>query len=109
MEKDVKSLTPALLKGFTEKILLAGYDEPAPIPDCHMDFWSYACSEHRRVAIAAPRGHAKSTSITHAYVLANVCFRIHDYIVILSDTEAQAVNFLHDIKMELADGQKSTI
>lgn len=106
MQNVIKSLNKNVIRGFTESILLHRYDEPSPVPDCHMDFWDYACSDHRYVAIAAPRGHAKSTAITHAYVLANVLFRIHDYVIILSDTEAQAINFLHDIKMELADNEK---
>lgn len=105
MKNVVDRLTPALIKGFTEKVLLAGYDNPSPVPWCHMDFWEMACSTERYVAVAAPRGHAKSTSITHAYTLANVVFGLHDYVVIISDTEAQAVNFLHDIRMELLENE----
>lgn len=63
------------------------------------------CSENRQVAIAAPRGHAKSTAITHAYVLANVLFREKKHVVIVSATEAQSVNFLGDIKNELVENE----
>lgn len=57
----------------------------------------------RCVAIAAPRGHAKSTCVTHAYVLASVLFRQDDFVVIGSETEAQAADFLNDIKTEILE------
>jgi predicted phage terminase large subunit-like protein len=53
------------------------------------------------VAIAAPRGHAKSTAITKSYTLAAVLFRDRAYVVIVSDTYRQAVMFLGEIKREL--------
>ena len=53
------------------------------------------------MAVAAPRGHAKSTAVTHAYVLASVLFRESDHVLIISDTDLQAIAFLSDIKMEL--------
>ena len=55
------------------------------------------------VAIAAPRSHGKSTAITHAYVLANILFRERRFILIVSDTETQAINFLGDIREELTN------
>ena len=57
------------------------------------------------MAIAAPRGHAKSTAISHTYVLANVCFRIRRHVLIVSDTEGQAVQFLGNIRRELGENQ----
>jgi predicted phage terminase large subunit-like protein len=57
------------------------------------------------VAIAAPRGHAKSTAITHSYLLAMLCFREAQYVVIVSDTEAQSILFLADIKRELSQNE----
>lgn len=61
------------------------------------------CSEHPFVAIAAPRGHAKSTAITHAYTLANIVTRNRDFILIVSDTEQQSSYFLNDLKKEILD------
>lgn len=61
------------------------------------------CSQARCVAIAAPRGHAKSTCVTHAYVLAQVLFRGSQFVVIGSETESQSVDFLNDIKAELLE------
>ncbi len=45
--------------------------------------------------------HAKSTAVTHAFVLASVLFRVNDFVIIVSDTEGQAQDFLGDIKKEL--------
>jgi hypothetical protein len=60
---------------------------------------------HKRVAIAAPRGHAKSTAITKCYTLAATLFRTADYILIVSDTYNQACLFLGEIKRELIQNQ----
>jgi predicted phage terminase large subunit-like protein len=57
------------------------------------------------VAIAAPRNHAKSTAITFAYTLAATLFRERKFVLIVSDTESQAVNFLGLIKQELGENQ----
>ena len=58
------------------------------------------------MAIAAPRAHAKSTSVTQSYTLASVLFRESDNAVILSDTDFQAIQFLGDIKMEMNEKKK---
>ena len=58
------------------------------------------------MAIASPRKSAKSTVITHVFTLYSVLFRAHDHVLILSDTEGQAIQFLSDIKMELIENQK---
>ena len=54
---------------------------------------------------SAPRGFAKSTAITHSYTLAAVLFRERNYVLIISSTEAQAIQFLNDIKHELIDNE----
>ncbi len=91
-----------LLAGLTQGFLAARYDNPKPIPPFHEEMWALACDfDKPRVAIAAPRGHAKSTAMTHAYVLAMMLFRVRDFCLVVSDTEGQAVEFLGDIKSEL--------
>lgn len=67
--------------------------------------WDLCCSKKELVAIAAPRAHAKSTAITHAYTLANVLFRERKFVILVSDTETQAVNFLREIKEELKSNE----
>ncbi len=79
------------------------YDNPSDTPDFHREIWDATCSKYKFVAIAAPRGHAKSTAVTHAYTIANVVFRTADFILIVADTETQATFFLADIKKELSE------
>lgn len=95
-------LTPELIYGFTGSLLSGRFDEPAPTPDCHLEWWGLCCSDEKRVAIAAPRGHAKSTAISKSYALAAALFRDSQFIVIISDTYKQATNFLGEIKRELS-------
>mgnify|MGYP002509500037 CR=1 FL=1 len=56
-----------------------------------------------RNAIAAPRGHAKSTNFTFKDTLHAVLYGYKHYIMIISDTGDQAEEFLDDIKTELED------
>jgi len=54
-----------------------------------------------RIAIAAPRGHAKSTIVSTAYVLWCICYELERYILIVSDTSSQANDQLEHVKREL--------
>lgn len=99
-------LTADVIYGFTASVLSQNFDEPAPTPDCHREWWELCCSDHKRIAIAAPRGHAKSTAITKAYVLASVLFRDRQHVVIVSDTYKQATTFLGEIKRELSSNDQ---
>ena len=99
-------LTADLVHGFTKSLLAHKFDSPKPTPWFHIEMWEYCCSPDRFVAIAAPRGHAKSTAISLCYVLAAVCFRENDYVWIISDTETQSIQFLQDIKTELLENEE---
>lgn len=96
-------LSSELLLRFSELFLKPQYDEPVDHPKAHLEWWDLVCSDEKLVAIAAPRGHAKSTAITLVYVLASICFRLKRHIIIVSDTEGQAVQFLGNLKKELTD------
>lgn len=98
-------LTAEIIEGFVGSVLMKRFDEPAPIPNAHREWWQLCTSPNRFVAIAAPRGFAKSTAITHSYALASVLFRERNYVLIISGTEAQAIQFLNDIKTELTDNE----
>lgn len=98
-------LTSEIVHGFSNSLLASGFDDAAPTPACHLEWWDLCCSDAKRVAIAAPRGHAKSTAITKAYGLAAVLFRAHDYVLIISDTYQQAVLFLGELKRELDNNE----
>jgi predicted phage terminase large subunit-like protein len=96
-------LTSELIEGFTGSVLASRFDDPAPIPEFHKELWGLCCLPDRKVAIAAPRGHAKSTAVTLSYALALALFRQRDHILIVSDTEGQASQFLGDLAVELAE------
>ena len=54
-----------------------------------------------RVAIAAPRGYAKSTIISLAYPLWCVLYGKEKFVLIVSNTSDQAISRLNDIKKQL--------
>lgn len=54
-----------------------------------------------RSAVAAPRGHAKSTVMSLKNVLHAALYGYKKYILLVSDTEGQAAGFLDAIKNEL--------
>jgi predicted phage terminase large subunit-like protein len=70
-----------------------------------MELWDMFLRDEPFIAAAAPRGHAKSTAITHAYGLANLLFRKASHLMIVSSSEGQSVQFLNDIKMELLENE----
>lgn len=94
-------LTSETIEGLSRTVLARNFDDPKPTPQCHREWWEMCCSRSRYVAIAAPRGFAKSTSITHVFLLATLLFRERDFALIVSDTEGQAVMFLQDLKSEI--------
>ena len=96
-----KKVTPEVVEALVEGFLKKNFDQPADIPDFHREMWGFCCSDYKFVALAAPRGFAKSTAITHAYTLACVLFRERKFVLIVADTETQAALFLDDIKKEL--------
>ena len=98
-------LTASIIEGFVGSCLAKNFHNSVVSPQCHREWWELCCSDDKYVAIAAPRGHAKSTAITFAYVLAAVLFRERNYVIIISDTEGQATLFLNDIKRELLENE----
>lgn len=96
-------LTAKTIEGFQGSLLRKRFDNPTAVPDFHREMWELLCAKNKYVAIGAPRGHAKSTAVTHTYGLATSLFRESQFTIIVSDTETQAVQFLNDIKMELND------
>lgn len=95
-----------VLEGFSKLILAKSFDDYKETPECHKEWWSACTSDHPLVALAAPRGHGKSTAITHTYTLAATLFQDRKFVVIVSDTYEQAVMFLQDIKKELVNNDE---
>jgi predicted phage terminase large subunit-like protein len=98
-------LNADVMEGFVNSVLRKNFDRPAATPEFHKEIWDLVTSPAKQVAIAAPRYHAKSTAVTHAYTLASVLFRESRYVLIVSDTVSQAIQFLGDIKKELLDNE----
>jgi predicted phage terminase large subunit-like protein len=99
-------LTADVIAGFSGSLLQGSFDNAVASPECHYDWWTYCTSLHSKVAIAAPRRHAKSTAVTLAYVLACVLFRERSYVLVISDTITQAGQFLGEIKKQLIDNEQ---
>lgn len=55
----------------------------------------------QRIAIAAPRGHAKTTIVSLAYVLWSVLYKKEKFVLLVSATREQAVQLLKTIRDEL--------
>ena len=74
-------------------------------PPFHTDIYKYLSEEDKkRVLIAAPRGTAKSTVTTLIYPLWRTAFKATNeelFIVIISESQAQSINFLSRIKYHL--------
>lgn len=98
-------LNADIVEGFVGSLLSKGFDESVARPACHREWWELCTGGNKYVAIAAPRGHAKSTAITFSYGLAAALFRERKFIIIVSDTETQANMFLGAWKQELQDNQ----
>lgn len=105
MSKSDPKLNWKTIAGFTQSVLALRFDDPKPIPTHHYEMWHLCTSDDTQVAIAAPRGSAKSTAITFAYVIASVIFEEHQHVLLLSANEELAIGFLNDIKIEFQENE----
>ena len=99
-------ITADTVQGFVSSLLQKNFDGAVESPECHKEWWTHFCDKHPLVAVAAPRGHAKSTALTFGWTMAQLCFRERSYALIVSDTVAQAVQFLGDMKKEFSDNEQ---
>lgn len=99
-------LTSALIEGFAGTFLSPLYDDAKPTPEFHRQAWELYASNEPFCAVAAPRGHAKSTALTHDYVLATALFRVEDYIILVSSNEEMAIEHLGDITREVTENEE---
>ena len=100
------NLTKDVIKGVVGSLLSGSFDDATESPAFHEECWEYCCSKKTRVAIAAPRGHAKTSGITLGYGLSALLFRDKRFCVLVSDTEAQASLFLGTFKQQLQDNRE---
>jgi len=99
-------LDAEIVGNFTKVFLMDGYDNPKPIPGFHYEMWELCFTGGSKVGIAAPRGFAKSSAISFAWLLCCVLFRRYSFVLLVSDTEGQASLFLGDIKAALQENEK---
>lgn len=59
-----------------------------------------------KLAVAAPRGNAKSSIVSNILPIWCICYKKKNFIVMVSDTQSQAEDFLGDIKRELEFNEK---
>ncbi len=86
------------LMGFARRFLPDHFrDSP---PAFHAEIAALLLDE-RRLAVAAPRGHAKSTVVSFAYVLFAALMQKKRSIVIVSSSEDMAVRFLRRVRDEV--------
>lgn len=94
-----------LMAGFTETFLQDDFDNPKPSPEFHRELWDLFCSDAPYVAVAAPRGHAKSTAGTFAFGLASALFGSDDFILLVSATEALAAAHLANMARVMEENE----
>jgi predicted phage terminase large subunit-like protein len=93
----------ASIEAFARIYLGAHFSQPPSPMHCDLFAFLQAASTDRnaRLAIAAPRGHAKSTVTSLAYILWSICFGFEPFIVLISNTADQASDLLAGVKAEL--------
>jgi predicted phage terminase large subunit-like protein len=105
MTSGLVKLTAELVESFAGAYLSPRYDSPVPTPRFHREAWKLYCDSGTYASVVAPRGHAKSTALTHDYGLASVLFRDENYVLIVSATEDLAIGHLGDIAKELRENE----
>lgn len=98
-------LTAEMIEAFAGVYLSPRYDSPQPTPPFHRECWTRYCADDPAAATAAPRNHAKSTGLTHDFILANVCFRTEDYVIMVGSSEEMAIEHLGDIANEFRENE----
>jgi phage terminase large subunit-like protein len=96
-------ITADIIESFAGAYLSPRYDNAQPTPDFHRDCWDRYCGDDPACATAAPRNHAKSTALTHDYILSVALFRVEAYIILVGSSEDMAIEHLGDIANELRE------
>lgn len=99
-------LTARLIEAFAVMYMEKGFDDAKPTPEFHREGWRMYSSEVEKACVIAPRGHAKSSALTHVYCLASVLFRAESYVILISTNEELAIEHLGDITRELTENEE---
>ena len=83
----------------------------SPFNPFHRDlfsYWKQVTERGRKRVTAAPRGYAKSTFVTLIKPIHDICYGLEKYIVILSDTQNQAIGKLKALRSEILTNKTLT-
>jgi len=97
------TLSADLIEAFAGTFISPRFDDARPTPQFHREAWGLYTSPAPACMVIAPRDHAKSTSLTTVYILAEALFRSSDYIILVGSTEENAVEQLGNIVEELLE------
>lgn len=103
--KPLVALDRDIIGGFVNSVLASRFDGQSESAEFHKECWDLCTGKDKYVALAAPRGHAKSTAITFGYGLATLLFRERKFMLVVSDTESQASSFLGMFRNELQENK----
>lgn len=80
---------------------------PLRIPAFHLDIYKHLADwSLKRLTFIAPTGFGKSSVVIFAYPLYLACFKICDYILLISNTASFAVEKLRDIKTTIDNNER---
>ena len=96
-------LTAEIIESFAGTFLSPRYDALVPTPEFHRTGWELYVSDYSQVNLVAPRDHAKSTAFTFVFILAEVMFRVSDYVILIGSTEENAAEQLSNIVEEVRE------
>ena len=100
-------LTAELIEAFSGVYLSHRYDAPVATPEFHRECWRRYCDPLvAAAATAAPRGHAKTTALTHDFIVSVLIFRWESFVLLLSSTEDLAKEMLGDIADEFRENEE---
>jgi len=92
--------------GFFAKFFLGEY---CLLPFSQMHFDLFQKNPERRgrhEVIAAPRGHAKTTIRSFIDIVHDICYRLEDYILIISETATVGDDRVRDLKYEIETNER---
>lgn len=86
---------------------LFGHHLKLETPDFHKEVYrKFEDKGLNRIAIAAPRGHAKSTITDLVYLAWEIIYKRVNFVLLVSDTYSQSVLFLEALKAEFEANEK---
>ena len=96
-------LNAAIIEAFAGTFLSPRYDGQVATPAFHREAWEVYASDTPLVDLAAPREHAKTTACAFVFILAEVLFRVSDYVILVGSTEENAAEILSNIVEEIRE------